>query len=415
MPSGFESTAKVRREVLGFNSRFRPFPLEEYENRWAKVYAYMKEKGVESAVVCGKTSGVYERAGDTLYLTNFFSTHSGQEPDTELWSGRSFSYVILHDNEVPELITDELTPRFETLATDRFRGFNEPIKGLADTLNERGIKGRVAMVNTDTLPMKYWLQLEEMTPDIEWFAEDDLVRTVRQIKSARELDLFREAGELVTRAHLQMMEKLIAGETEAQAASVAGKTLLEAGGNFHRIAIASGDTTQYLESDPMNGFSTVAPETGDLLHGFIYGPILKGYWLDPGRTAVCGGKPTPEQRRLVESLVNAMETLLDSIKPGVKVKDIGEMGDELSKEAGYYSEQFKINWPYYGHGNGCMWERPYLEPRMCTDDEYFKENMVGSVEGFFCDEEVGTAAFETNYILTKDGPEELTPVPHLFW
>lgn len=418
MSSGFEATAKQRKEILGEHSRLRPFPLDEYETRWDRMYDYMRRKGYETAVVWGKTSGVYERAGDVLYLTNFFSTHSGQEPDTVLWNGRSYSAVILQQGQTPELVTDESEPRYETIATDRFQGLYDPIKGVADALATRQITGPVAMVNTDTLPMKYWLQLSEKTPEIEWIAEDDLVRDVRRIKSARELSLFREAGELVTRAHTRMMEALIIGKTESSAAAAAGATLLEGGGAWHRIAISHGDTSQYLESDPLTGFSTIAPKHGDIVHGFIYGPILKGYWLDPGRTAVCGSNPTPPQKRLVESLVNTMQSLMDVIKPGVKVKEVGQMGDDLSKAAGYYSEALKTSWPYYGHGNGCMWEAPYIEPRLCSEDDIFEENMVGSVEGFFTDEndpDTGTAVFETNYIITRNGVEEITPIPHLFW
>ena len=407
--------AALRKDILEPGSSFRPFPLEEFEQRWKRVYDYMDKKGYDVAVVWGRTAGNYERAGDVLYLTNFFSTHSGQEPDTVLWNGRSYCAVILQKGQIPELVTDEAEARYDIIATDRFQGLYDPIKGTADTLKARGIQGRVALVSTDTLPMKYWLQLQSQTPDIEWVPEDDLIRDVRLIKSDRELALFRTAGELVTRAHIKMMEALIAGKTEAQAAGAAGKIILEGGGAWHRIAISHGATSQYLESDPLTGFSTIAPKPGDIVHGFIYGPILKGYWLDPGRTAVCGGKPTPRQRRLVESLVEVMHKLMDSIKPGVKVKDVGLLGDRLSKQAGYYSEVLKTNWPYYGHSNGCMWERPYIEPRLCTDDDLFLENMVASVEGFFSDEEAGTAVFETNYIITKDGVEEITPVPHLFW
>lgn len=399
----------------GSVSRFRPFPIEEYEHRWERVHDYMEKKSYDVAVVWGKTSGVYERAGDVLYLTNFFSTHSGQEPDTVLWNARSYCAVILERGQLPELITDEGEARYDIIATDRFQGLYDPIKGVSDSLKSRGIQGRVALVNTDTLPMKYWLQLESRTPEIDWIAEDDLIRDVRLIKSTRELDLFREAGELVSRAHIEMMEALIAGKTEAQAAGAAGRIILEGGGAWHRIAISHGDLSQYIESDPLTGFSTVAPQRNDIVHGFIYGPILKGYWLDPGRTAVCGGKPTARQRRLVETLVETMQTLMDAIKPGVKVKDVGLLGDRLSKESGYFNEFLKTNWPYYGHSNGCMWERPYIEPRLCDDADLFQENMVASIEGFFTDEEAGTAVFETNYIIKADGVEEITPVPHLFW
>ena len=412
---GFRSTSEQRRAVLGEESRFRPFPLDEYEARWDRVYAHMKAEGFETAVVWGKTSGVYERAGDVLYLTNFFSTHSGQEPDTALWNGRSYCAVILRAGETPELVSDESEARFEAIATDRFQGLYDPIGGVADALEARGLSGRVAMVNTDCLPMKYWEQLKARTPGIEWVPADDLVRDVRRIKSPRELELFREAGDLVTRALSRMMEALIAGKTEAAAAAAAGATLLEGGGAWHRIAISHGDTSQYLESDPLTGFSTIAPRSGDIVHGFIYGPILKGYWLDPGRTAVCGGTPSAAQKRLVESLVDTMHRLMEAIRPGVKVKSVGELGDRLSRETGYYSEALKTNWPYYGHSNGCMWEAPYIEPRLCGDDDIFEENMVASVEAFFTDDEAGTAVFETNFIVTANGVDEITPVPHLFW
>lgn len=403
------------RATLEPGSPFRPFSLDEYEERWNKLHRAMADKGYDVAVVFGKTSGVYERAGDMLYLTNFFSTHSGQEPDTVLWNGRSYSAVIMRQGEVPELITDEAEPRFDIIATDRFQGLYDPIKGVADALKARGIAGKVAMVGSDMLPMKYWLQLENMTPGIEWEPEDDLVRDVRQIKSAAELALFREAGELVTRAHIGMMEALIAGKSEGEAAGIAGKTLLEGGGAWHRMAISHGDTSQYLESDPLTGFSTIAPKNGEIVHGFIYGPILKGYWLDPGRTAVCGGKPTAEQKHLTESLVAVMNQLMAAIKAGVKVKEVALLGDRLSEASGYHDEVLKTNWPYYGHSNGCMWERPYIETRLCSDDDIFQENMVASVEGFFTKEGVGTAVFETNYIVTADGVDEITPVPHLFW
>ena len=408
-------TVTASREVLEPGSDFRPFPLEEYEARWQRVHDAMAAKGYETAVVWGKTSGVYERAGDMMYLTNFFSTHSGQEPDTELWNGRAYSAAILQPGEVPELVTDEAEARFDIIATERFHGLYDPIKGVADALKARGVEGKVALVGSDFLPMKYWLQLERQTPGIDWVPEDDLVREVRLIKSPRELELFREAGELVTRAHTALMEALIAGKTEGEAAAAGGSILLAGGGAWHRIAISHGDTSEYLESDPLTGFSTKAAEPGEIVHGFIYGPILKGYWLDPGRTAVCGGKPNEDQRKLVECLVGVMQQLMAEIRPGVKVKDVGLLGDKLSKESGYFNEVLKTNWPYYGHSNGCMWERPYIEPRLCTDDEIFEENMVASVEGFYTHEGVGTAVFETNYIVTADGVEEITPVPHLFW
>ncbi|MEX0808872.1 MAG: M24 family metallopeptidase [Dongiaceae bacterium] len=406
---------KVDRAKLEPASEWRPFPLEEYEARWQRVHDMMKQKGLELLVIWGKTSGVYERAGDMLYLANFFSTHSGQEPDTVLWNGRSYSALIMQPGQVPELVTDEAEGRFDIIATDRFSGLYDPIKGVADAVKKRKVQGKIGFVGTDTLPMKYWEQLKGYLPNANWLFDDDLIRNVRLVKSRLELELFREAGELVTKAHIAMMEALVSGKKESEAAGAAGKILLEGGGNWHRMAISHGAASDYLESDPLTGFSTKTPKKGDIVHGFIYGPILKGYWLDPGRTAVCGGKPTTEQKKLIETLVDVMRKLMAEIKPGVKVKKVGELGDKLTEESGYFNEVLKTNWPYYGHSNGCMWEAPYIEPRLCTDDDIFLEDMVASVEAFYTAEGVGTAAFETNFIITRNGCDEITKTPHLFW
>jgi hypothetical protein len=34
---------------------------------------------------------------------------------------------------------------------------------------------------------------------------------------------------------------------------------------------------------------------------WIYGPIFEGYWLDPGRTAICANRPTSAQKALLEA------------------------------------------------------------------------------------------------------------------
>ena len=394
---------------------FRYFPNEEYEARWQWVHAEMRRRGHEVALVWGKTAGVYERSGDVLYLTNFFSSHSGQEPDTELWNGRGFCAVILKAGETPELHCDEMVPRLDIIATDRVDGHFDVIKGVADALNRRKIEGPVALVGTDFLPVKYARQLESHTPNIQYVPDDDLVRDVRKIKSTRELDCFRECGEIGTAALTALMEAMVLGKTEGEAAAAAAKVMMEAGSTWHRIPISHGATGQFLESDPLVGHSTEAPNEGDMFHAWIEGPIYHGYWLDPGRTAVCGGRPSAEQKRMIETLVDMMERMMAEIRPGVRVKDVGLLGDRLTAESGYGSEVLKANWPYYGHGNGCMWERPYIEPRLCTDDELFEADMVASIEGFFDREGVGTAGYETNYIITEDGVEIITPVQNFWW
>jgi Xaa-Pro dipeptidase len=44
--------------------------------------------------------------------------------------------------------------------------------------------------------------------------------------------------------------------------------------------------------------------------------MFEGYYVDPVRTTVCGLKPTPEQRELVETGARIVEALMEQIRPG---------------------------------------------------------------------------------------------------
>ena len=69
----------------------RYFPIDEYEARWERVHDLMGERGIEAAVVWGRSGGTYDPCADPLYLANHYSSASGQEPDNPLNNARSFS------------------------------------------------------------------------------------------------------------------------------------------------------------------------------------------------------------------------------------------------------------------------------------------------------------------------------------
>ena len=100
--------------------------------------------------------------------------------------------------------------------------------------------------------------------------------------------------------------------------------------------------------------------------GWLLGSIHQGYYLDPGRTAVCGGKPSESQRQLVEAATNIVETLIGAVRPGVTIMEIAKMGERMTREAGGGGDQTSEQWPLYGHGLGLFWEDPYIGTQMCT-------------------------------------------------
>lgn len=391
------------------------FPRDEYEDRWRRVYDEIAARGYEAAVVFGRSAGTYERSGDIVYLTNFYSTHSGAEGDTPLWHARGYAAAILAGDEPPELHTDEAdTPR-DLVAAGVMDWHWDVMEGLAGALEARGIGGRVAMVGSDFLPIKHFRRLERLAPGVEWVPEDDLVESVRRVKSELELECYREGGEIATAGLNALFEGLLAKRSEAEAAGRAAQEVIRRGGGFHMIPVSHGDRIQYFCRNPLTGYSHDAPQDGDLVRGWVYGPIWQGYWLDPGRTTVVGRRPTAEQRRLIEQCAGIVEALIDAVRPGIAVRDLIAIGDRMTEEAGGQKDQAGAMWPLYGHGVGQFWEQPWLGTDILESVEAFEKNMVLGIEAFLAHDGVGSAGFEQNVIVTGDGAELLTTTPMLFW
>jgi len=397
----------------------RYFPQAEYEERWKRVEAEMKRRGYDVAVIWSRGAGTYCRSADVLYLANYYSTWSGQGfVDAPHFNGRSFSAVILKIGEEPEIHVDEPAVRHDLLAMDRVKGCFDPIdpfRSVADSLRERKIEGKVALVGSDIIPMKYWLQFSEQTPKVAWKVENDLVEAVRRIKSARELDAVREAGKITTRALDKLMKGLLSGKTEAEAAADAAHEVVKAGGAIHMIESSHGELIEFFARHPLTGYSQDIPKDGDLIRAWLFGPIFEGYYLDPGRTAVFGRRPNAAQRALVEDCASVTEKIMAACRPGASVVELGRLGDKLMQEVGFTRDFASTKWPLYGHSVGLYFEQPVISVKMGREGDLLQPGMVLGVEVFLAREGVGSSGFEQNLIVLEDENEVLTTSPMLWW
>jgi len=390
------------------------FPREEYHERWRRVHEAMRQRGHDTVVVWSRSGGSYDRCADVLYLVNFYSQASGQGLDTAVFNARGLNAVILQEGQTPELQADEAWPRKDLVATERIEWHHDPVRGVAESLRRRKVR-RVTLVGSGILPLKYWLQLREATPGIEWSFDDDLVLAVRRRKSKRELQCMREAGEIMSRALTRLIEGLVSGERETTTAAAAVSRIVEAGGAIHMAPCNHGDMIQYWVRNQLMGYSHDAPKRGEIVRGWMYGPIHEGYWLDPGRTAVCGGKPTREQRELIETNARVIDTIIAAIRPGVSVMEVAKLGARLMQETGAEKDQAAEKWPHFGHSIGIFIETPYIGETMCSESDRFTADSVLGVEAFLARSGVGSSGFEQNFIVHEDRNEILGTTPMIWW
>ena len=402
------------------------FSAEEYQARWARVHQAMAAGGYGHLLVWQRGAGTFDRVGDVWWLTNFVMNGSGQDPASEE-SGAPYTFcaVLIRRGLEPELHVG--LPAEDLDLSQVFCGrvithAENLMTGLAEYLSAQSIEGRIAVVGDDVLPGMYDRLLRRHTPQIEWHADETLLLGSQAIKSARELEAYRTAGDMVTRALTAACESLLTGHSGAEAAADAAAILMRAGGGFHRIDIHHGANTEHrVISTDLYGYHTTPPAAGDMVRAWIMGPIFQGYWMDPGRSLICGNQPTKPQRILLEGAVAVVDAVVAGMRPGITPRQLGVLGGAIARKHGYF-DHAQLNIPLLGHGLSTNFI-PYVIPigvgEPDTDgalryDVPLEAGMVMAAEIFLTHPGVGTAGFEQNLIVTDDGPELLTRTPMLF-
>jgi Xaa-Pro aminopeptidase len=270
------------------------------------------------------------------------------------------------------------------------------------------------VTGTDVLAWKYGRELAHAATGIEWIPADDLVKSVRRVQSARELDLMREGGAIGARALDVMMKELVAGRSERDAVATAVGVPYRAGGHGSYISANHGDSIRYWCREPLIGRSADAPKPGDFVRGWM-DTVYQGYWFDPGRTAVAGGRPTREQRQLVEDCVKIVEGVMVASRPGSRTSRIAEIGDELVASVGGNSGGASETLSSYAHGIGLHWEPPYIGRATDDCDSEIVANMAMGVEYFLTRDGVGTVGIEENFLVLADRNESIVNLPMHGW
>ncbi len=392
-----------------------PFSSAEYGDRWRRAEAALASRALDCAVVWGRSASTFDRAADLLYLSNYFSTKAGQGFDTGSFSARAYAAVILRRGHEPVLIADDPDVRADVVSVRHFVAASDPVARTLAMIGELRLGPRIGFVGTDFFPMKYWEQIRRDAPAIEWVFCDDLVRSLRLVKSPEEREVIREAGVVASRAMTALMEALIRGETERDAAAAAAFQTVKGGGVVDKIQISHGETIGFTCGDPLSGYRNVAPRAGDMVRAFVIGPFRHGYYLDPGRSAVSGRRPDAAQASILEACAGIVNAIAEAVRPGVSFLEAAQIGDRMVAAFGPDEDPAAEKFPFFGHPHGLYFEGPpYISSVLDHGGARFEEGMLIGLEAFLARKGVGNVGFEQNYLVGRDGLELVTDTPMLW-
>jgi Xaa-Pro aminopeptidase len=361
----------------------------------ADVYAQRLKSAGEAAQYAGLAGLVITPGYDLRYLVGSRAQTFERLTALVLPSGGEPTVVVprlelasLRESAVPEL----------GLAVRDWVDGDDPYRLVADVL---GSGPPIATAVTDSMQALHLLPLADVFGVVPVLATD-VLRRLRMIKDAAEIDALRKAGAAIDRVHARVPEFLAPGRTEADvAADIARAIVAEGHSEVAFIIVGSGPNG----ADPHHECSTRELAAGDVVVVDIGGPYEPGYNSDSTRTYSIG-EPEPEVAQQYSVLQRAQQAAVDAVRPGVTAEQVDAAARDVLAAEGL-ADRFVHR---TGHGIGLsVHEEPYI---VAGNDLPLQEGMAFSVEpGIYFPGHWG-ARIEDIVIVTSDGAMPVNNRPH---
>lgn len=249
----------------------------------------------------------------------------------------------------------------------------------------------------DQVTVREFEAMKRAIPDVAWQPLGNAPETIRRIKDAEELRRIEEACDISCRAFDRLLPFIKPGVTEKELQIKLDFLLLEEGGDglaFSTI-VASGVNGSLPHAIP----SDKKVALGEMIT-FDFGAKKGGYCADMTRT-VALGQPSPEMKKIYDTVLLAQETCEAMLAPGKCCREIDAEARRIIDGAGYAGR--------FGHGLGHsvgidIHEEPRLSP-VC--DDLLEENQTITVEPGIYVPGLGGVRIENTCAITARGGRTL--------
>jgi methionyl aminopeptidase len=232
------------------------------------------------------------------------------------------------------------------------------------------------------------------------------------LRSRREIELMRKAGEVVADVLLKLQETAGPGISTAELDAMAAEVTSQAGAqplfkgvrNPNARMPFPGVICASINEQVVHGIPSehVKLKDGDIL-SIDYGARFGGYCGDAAVTFPIG-EISQENRRLIEITRQALDTAIARAAPGVRWSAIAGEMQKLVESAG-----FSVVREFVGHGIGTqMHEEPrvpnFVSRELLSDDIVLAEGMVLAVEPMINSGTCEVRTLKDGWtVVTKDG------------
>jgi len=280
--------------------------------------------------------------------------------------------------------------------------YENPVESLTEIVKEKGLSKCKIGMEEKTLPIGDYRNITKSLPDVEFVDSSKTFLDIRAVKLQEEIDRLRRVCEVSEKAFDAAFSICKEGTSEAEILGAFQQAVLDELGYIpkgihHQNFTIGKHSATVRRGEPLD----LRLKKGDIMR-FDGGAIYKGYRCDFARTHVLG-KAEEKVKKVYGALVKAQESIIDTIKPGVKFSDLFKLGLKTVQGCGF--PDFMRN--HFGHGLGLITEEePLISPQ---NDSLVEENMVLSIEVPYYWTGVGGFNVEDVVRVHSDGVEIFTP------
>lgn len=368
----------------------------EFEQRWATLQAKMAEAGIDLLIAHGDEAD----PANVRYLTDYwplFETGGvavGREGPPLLLIGPESETFARDRMRTPDLrqileYRESADPDYPGVKLDTFEEVFAELGG-------RSIR-RIGIAGLSVMPVTVYNAIVAAAGGAEIVRADDLIVSMRAVKSPAEIRIMAEAFRICEVATEAVLAQMKPGMTEQEVVGLAQAAMYANGAEYegHPTYVLSGRASTHAIGRP----SRKRLERGEMIQLNI-GARVAGYSSSVG-TPVCFGPMPPKMRELVEFGLEAHQKTMDLMRAGAPAAEVVIRYEEFVRSRGYG------DYLLYGpcHSIGLMEvERPWMES---SSDYPLAAGMTFQVDTFLYCAEYGLR-WENGVVVTERGVDLLS-------
>jgi Xaa-Pro aminopeptidase len=385
----------------------------EFAERRARANRAARERDLDALLIW--SDGSVDAFHEVYYFTNQISAFPWVPPCPPLVTGCEHTGLIISDDGTSTLLASNYVR--DEVFVDEVRTNWNLLDELVACIEDLGLHEARVGVISETFPYSFGRTLERRYPRLVLEQADEISSELRIILSDSEAEMIRHAAQVGVHILESALEQAVPGATEGDFVGAGSAAAARFPGCLHwRFMAASGPFAERFVFDAVPCWNpTYGYELGDPAHADLFG-FVNGYPYDLARSWTIGREPSEEQQRVSDGAKALSWTLARSLKPGITVRELHQVGMDVLSEHGLRTpiafgtedQSDPASAPGFGHALGCGFIPPYLVPRPPWGDRTLSPPAAFAFETFVTDGRGNYAAHEDMFLWLEGEVECLT-------